>query len=46
MFRRPEAAAPAIPGGAFLQGAVFGAVTALAGALVGGWLAGRRTARR
>jgi carbon monoxide dehydrogenase subunit G len=46
VFRRPEAPAPAIPGGAFLQGAVFGAVTALAGALVGGWLAGRRTARR
>lgn len=46
VLRRPEAAAPAIPGGAFLQGAVFGAVTALAGALVGGWLAGRRTARR
>jgi carbon monoxide dehydrogenase subunit G len=46
VFRRPEVAAPAVPGGAFLQGAVFGAVTALAGALVGGWLAGRRTARR
>lgn len=46
VFQRQPAAGVAIPGGAFLQGAVFGAVTALAGALVGGWLAGRPAARR
>lgn len=43
VFEAPGAgAALSQPGGGFLQGAVVGAVAALVGVVVGGWLSGRR----
>ena len=44
VFRAPQRAVGAVgvPGGDFTKGAVFGAVVALLGAVVGGWVAGRR----
>ena len=42
VFTAPQAAAAASTGPGFLLGVVAGAAAALAGAVVGGWLAGRR----
>ncbi|HLN76811.1 MAG TPA: carbon monoxide dehydrogenase subunit G [Nocardioidaceae bacterium] len=42
VFTAPQAAAAAPTGPGFLLGVVAGAAAALAGAVVGGWLAGRR----
>ncbi len=46
VFRAPATASPAISAGEFAIAALIGAVTALGGVLVGGWIASRRVARR
>jgi len=42
VYTAPAAGRPAVMGGDFVKGAVFGAAVALLGALVGGWAARRR----
>ena len=42
VFEAPGAGAPATVGGDFVRGAVVGVVATVLGALIGGWIAGRR----
>lgn len=42
VFEAPGQGRTGVRGGGFAEGAVLGALAALAGALVGGWIAGRR----
>jgi hypothetical protein len=42
VFEAPGAAATPAVGGDFARGAVIGVVATVVGALIGGWIAGRR----